>query len=674
MRLFIVLACALAIYAEPVDLGRTSFAKNCTACHGADGKGGRAPDLTKARGSDASVERVIQEGVAGTMMPGFHLPAGEAKAVVAFLRTLRVSSAEAKAMAELITLRNGKKVQGLVGGEDTFTLHVGSAVVDKSLIAKREPLPTVPELPGIGVTFERLRHSEAEPQNWLTYWGDLRGTHFSRLSQITPANAPTLASQWSYQFSGPGVEATPLVIDGVMYLTGPLNDAVALDARTGTQLWKYHRPLPEVHKNCTVMANRGFAVLGDLLYMATLDAHLVALNARTGKVVFDVEVDDYRKGFSITHAPLAVDGKIIVGITAGECALNGYVDAYDALTGKKVWRSWAIAQPGDPARTATWAGKSAETGGGPTWMTGTYDAELKTLFWTTGNPSPDYDGSQRSGDNLYTCSVLALDPDTGKLKWYFQFTPHDTHDWDANEVPVLVDANWRGKPRKLLLQANRNAFYYVLDRTTGEYLHGQEFARQTWAKGLDAKGRPIVLPNTDPTPAGNYVCPDATGATNWNSPSYDATKRLFFLAVTETCATYTSITKEPDPGLPFTGTGVQLDEKIKGPGSIRALDALTGKTRWSFPTYSHSHSAGVLGTAGGVLFAATKEGYLIGLESGTGKLLWKYQTGAEIRSSPMAFAVDGREYIGVTNNASVMVFALPNHQVPMRSTKPALQR
>jgi alcohol dehydrogenase (cytochrome c) len=409
------------------------------------------------------------------------------------------------------------------------------------------------------------------------------------------------------------------------------------------------------------MTNRGFAILGDRLYMATLDTHLVSLDAKTGNVIFDVEVDDYKKGFSITHAPLAIDGKIIVGVTAGECALTGFVDAYDAVTGKKLWRVWSIAQPGDPA-LATWSGKSAETGGGPTWMTGTYDAGTDTLFWTTGNPSPDYDGSVRAGDNLYTCSVLAIDPKTGRLKWHFQFTPHDTHDWDANETPVLIDANFGGKPRKLLIQANRNAFFYVLDRETGEFLLGKAFAKQTWAKGIDAKGRPIVIPNTDPTPEGNYVCPDATGATNWNSPSYDPNTGLFYVSVIEACATYSSVTKDPKPGDPYVGTGQQLDDVVKTPGFIRAINPPTGTIRWSFPLQLGSHAAGVLGTGGGVLFAASKDGYLIALDSRSGKLLWKYQTGAEIRSSPISYAVDGRQYIAISNDSSLITFALPSRE------------
>ena len=512
--------------------------------------------------------------------------------------------------------------------------------------------------PDLNISFQRIRNAREEPQNWLTYWGDYQGTHYSRLKSITPANVASLTSQWSYQFAGTGVESTPLVVDGVMFITGPMNSAAALDARTGRPIWRYTRHLPNVHAQCTVMTNRGFAILGDRLYMATLDAHLVALDAKTGSVIWDTEVADYRQGFSITHAPLALDGKIIVGITAGECALAGFVDAYDAASGKQFWRTYSTARQGDAAR-ATWSPESsADVGGGPTWMTGTYDAETDTLFWETGNPGADYDGTARLGDNLYTCSVLALHPATGKLKWYFQFTPHDVHDWDATETPVLIDAEFRGRPRKLMIHADRNAFYYVLDRESGEFLLGKEFAHQTWAKGIDDKGRPIVLPNTEPTPKGTYVCPDATGATNWAAPSYDASTGLFYVPVREGCANYTRETIKPKAGDPFTGGDPQEDHKRGAPGAVRAIDPLTGDIRWNFPMHLGSAAAGVLSTAGGVLFASDPEGSLIALDARTGTQLWRYQTGGSIQNSPISYEVDGKQYVAIAGDSALFVFGL----------------
>jgi PQQ-dependent dehydrogenase (methanol/ethanol family) len=654
-------------------LGRELFfgSAKCSQCHMFAGSGGRlGPDL-----SSIHSERTVSEIREAIVNPDQSIRRG--------YETVEVR------------LHSGQVVRGAKKSEDTFSIQIMDEKEKLHMLFKqdleeiktpRTSLMPVAHLaaaeldnviaflktPGAGgvaatvwkpaadlnVTFARLKNTHAEPQNWLTYWGDYQGTHYSPLDSITPANAGSLASKWTFQFGTGNNETVPIVADGLMFVTGPLNNAEALDARTGQAIWRYTRRLPQVAERCTVMANRGLAILGDRLYMATLDAHLVSLDAKTGSVIWDVPVDDYKKGYSITHAPLAIDGKIIVGITAGECALQGFLDAYDAATGKRLWRLFTVAQKGDPAR-ATWSGDSAEFGGSPTWATGTYDPETDTLFWPTGNPGPDYDGSIRRGANLYSCSVLAIDPNTGKMKWYFQFTPHDTHDWDATETPVLIDAMFRGQKRKLLIQANRNAFYYVLDRETGQFLTGKAFARQTWAKGLDDQGHPVVIPGSDTTAEGSYVCPDATGATNWAAPSYDPRTNLFFVAVREACATFTSKTREPRPGTGYTGTGQKDDEAIGARGAIRALDPATGDTRWNFPIYEGSSAAGVLGTAGGVVFASSRDGYLIALNATNGKPLWRYQTGSNIKSSPMSYAVDGKQYVAVASGSTLIVFALP---------------
>ena len=655
-----------------VNAGRAVFfgAGGCSGCHAVQGAGrGFGPDLT-AIGQQRSVADLTR----AITQPGENARGGN--------RGAEVKTADGKTVRGAIVMENSFSLYLRDRAEKLYLLskaEIRSRQDVKSLMPKialepkqvndlvaflKQPSGVEHDLSvwkpadDFNVTWDRLKNSAAEPRNWLHYWGDLQGTHYSGLQAITPANVSKLAAQWTYQFGGGNVEVTPLVVDGLMFVTGPRDNAAALDARTGTPIWRYRRPLPEFHANCTVSTNRGFAVLGDRLFLGTLDTHLVSLDAKSGRVIWDIAVDDYKAGFSITHAPLVVGDKIIVGVTAGECALYGFLDAYDAKTGKRLWRVQSIAQPGDPNR-ATWAGKTAETGGGPTWMTGTYDPETDTIFWGTGNPSPDYNGSVREGDNLYTNCVLALDPATGRRKWFFQFTPHDTHDWDASETPVLIDAVFQGKPRKLLLHADRNAFFYVLDRETGEFLLGKPFTRQTWAKGLDAKGRPIVIPNTDPTPEGNYVCPDATGGTNWDSPSYDPKTKLLYIGARDSCAIYKSVTKPPVPGAPYTGTGDQADESIGGKGVITAIDPFTGDVRWKYTLQQGSASAGVLGTAGGVLFAASKEGFLLGLDARAGKLLWKYQTGSEIRASPMAYAVDGKQYVAIANDAALMVFALP---------------
>lgn len=640
----------------------------CGNCHMFQGRGGRlGPDLT-----NAGTERKVVELRKSIEDPSAALRSG--------YRTVEV------------TFKDGGKLTGVAKNEDTFSLQMMDTtgrlqLLSKSALSevkqthqslmpkmtldtavtadllaflkagKAEPMPWTPAA-DFNITSTRIKQAASEPHNWLTYWGDLDGRHYSRLPQVTPTNVATLQSAWSHQFGASNIETVPIVADGVMFVTGPGSNMAALDARNGRKIWDYKRRLPEVHNYCTVMTNRGVGILGDRVYLATLDAHLVALDAKTGAVIWDVEVEDYRKGFSITHAPLVVNNQVFVGVTSGECALSGWVDSFDATTGKKMWRTHSVAQPGDPNR-ASWAGDSAKYGGAPTWMTGTYDAATDTLFWTTGNPGPDYEGTVRAGDNLYSCSVLALDPTTGRLKWYFQYTPHDVHDWDANETPVLIDTMVKGQMRKLLIMANRNAFYYAIDRITGEFVTGKAFAKQTWARGLDARGHPIVIPGTDPTPEGNYVCPDALGAANFAAPSYSEKTGLFYVAVRETCATYTSVIKRPEPGQPYTGGGQREDEKQGEQGFIRALDPATGDVRWSTPIQIGSHAAGVLATAGGVVFAASKEGNFIALDAISGKILWHYQTGASMRSSPMSYAVDGKQFIAIANDSTLLTFSLP---------------
>lgn len=647
--------------------------RGCSGCHAFGARGGRlGPDLTEIRGErslaelreairnpDAAIrthfETVEVSAVSGKSATGV-LKSEDTYSIVLMDRNENIRSFQKRDLVEIRRPRRSlmPRVDMSDGEvEDLVAFLTLGDNTPKPAPDWAEQLTKNPRAWQVG--YDRLR--SPEPENWLHYWGDYAGRHYSALKQVDRDNVRSLAVQWVHQFGGTRIETMPLVADGLMFVTGPLSNASALDARTGAVVWSYSRRLPEVAAHCTVMTNRGVALLGDRVFLGTLDTHLVALDARSGSVQWDVAVDDYKKGFSITHAPLAIDGKIIVGVTAGECALEGFVDAYDAATGKRLWRIWTIPRDGDPARK-TWVGNSAEFGGGPTWMTGTYDVDTDTVFWTTGNPSPDYDGSVRGGDNLYTCSVLAIDPNTGKLKWHFQFTPHDTHDWDATETPVLIDGVIKGHSRKLLIQANRNAFFYVLDRTTGEFLQGGAFAKQNWAFGLDAKGHPRVKPGTDPTPKGVYICPDAAGATNWAAPSYSPVTKLFYVAARDVCATYTSVTKEPVPGQPYTGTGSQEDPTVGNPGVIRALDPLTGKTAWDYPVQRGSWSAGVLSTAGGVVFAAGKDGNLTALDAASGKYLWRFQTGAEINSSPVSYMIDGQQFVAVASDSALFVFAL----------------
>ncbi|HEY6904773.1 MAG TPA: PQQ-binding-like beta-propeller repeat protein, partial [Candidatus Acidoferrales bacterium] len=352
----------------------------------------------------------------------------------------------------------------------------------------------------ISVTYDEILHASSHPSEWLTYGGNYSSQRFSELKQINKQNVNTLKLRWVYQLRRTGIfESSPIVVDGVMYVTEPPTTVTALDVRTGRPIWRWTADLP---KNLLTIGlfptNRGVAVLGDTVYVATIDAHLVALNAKTGAMRWSVEIGDNKRAVAITQAPLAINGKIIVGMGGGEGGLRGYIDAYDAKDGKRLWRLYTIPTKGEPG-VETWEGDSYKYGGATTWNTGAYDPELNTLYWGTGNPAPDWNGDMRKGDNLYSCSLLAIDADTGKMKWYFQFSPHETHDWDSSEPPILFDAVINGKKRKIVAQANRNAFYYVLDRETGQFLAGAAYAKQTWAKGLDAKGRPIEMPNIDPT-------------------------------------------------------------------------------------------------------------------------------------------------------------------------------
>ena len=509
------------------------------------------------------------------------------------------------------------------------------------------------------VPYQRIVDARNEPGSWLTYSGNYQGHRFSSLKEITPANVSRLKTTWVYQIDGRGrFETSPIVADGIMYVTEPPTKVTALDLRTGRPLWQWQRGMSTAAKTIGFgPTNRGVAILDDTLYVGSLDCYLFALDARSGAVRWSTKVGENSQGYAITAAPLAIDGKVIVGISGGETGIRGFLDAYDAKTGKLVWRLWTIPGPGEPG-IETWGGTSWKTGAGATWVTGSYDPELNLIYWGTGNPGPDWNGDVRPGDNLYTCSLLAIDATTGSLKWYFQFTPHDTHDWDATEMPVLVDAVFQGRPRKLVTMANRNAFYYVLDRVTGEFIVGTQYAKQTWAKGLDAKGRPIVLPNTEPSVEGNLVWPSLQGATNWFSPSYNPDTKTFFVSVREMGSYYYKGEAEFRPGTFFAGGGERALPADKNHGAIRALEVESGKLKWEFKLKSPPW-AGVLATAGGVVFSGSDEGNFYALDATTGKPLWDFQTGGFIAANPISFTIDGKQQVAIAAGRSLYVFGLP---------------
>ncbi len=508
------------------------------------------------------------------------------------------------------------------------------------------------------VPYERLVNSDAEPNNWLTYSGSYMSHRFSGLDQINKDNVADLAPAWVYQVKNPGlVETTPLVVDGVMYLTEPPSNVTALDAGTGRTLWRWTRPMPSTVKNIGFpRVNRGVAVLDDQVFVGTLDGYLVALDAGSGSVRWEVEVADNQAGHSITMAPLALDGKLIVGISGGEVGIRGFIDAYDTDTGERLWRTWTIPGPGEPGND-TWGGDSWRSGAGATWLTGSYDPELNLLYWGIGNPGPDWNGDVRPGDNLYTASVMALDADSGALRWHFQYTPHDTHDWDADQIQVLVDGDWDGEPRKRLVTANRNAFYYVLDRETGEFLHGVEYAKQTWSEGLDEHGRAIVIPGTEPSYEGTLVWPSLQGSTNWFSPSYSPVTGGFYVAVREMGAVYFKQDVEYERGEPFLGGGEQRLDGDQAQGWVYALDALTGERRWQFNLLSPPWS-GVMATAGGLVFGGSQEGNIFALDANSGEPLWSFYAGAATRTNPMSYQHAGKQYVVMSGGYGVFVFGL----------------
>src|SRR5436190_13223360 len=494
------------------------------------------------------------------------------------------------------------------------------------------------------ITSQDLLNGFKNP-GWLMYSGDYSGQRHSPLKQITPDNVKRLAAQWTFQTEtmarGRGFEATPLVVDGIMYSTGPNDYAWALDARTGRMFWRYRRELPNnLTYGASVPVNRGFGALGDRLFMTTLDAHLVALDMKTGSVLWDIVLADYKIGHSATMPPLIVKDKVIVGISGGDYPTRGFLDAYEPATGKRIWRFNTVPGPGELG-SETWPASPdlLARGGGGTWVTGSYDPELNVLYWGTGNPNPDYYGEDRKGQNLYTCTLIGLDAASGTLKWYYQLTPHDLHDWDSNHVPVLADLTIGGQPRKVVMVANRNGFFYVLDRLNGKVLLGKPFTDTTWARELGPDGHPIVLND------GSKGCiPDNWGGTNFMPPSFDPALRLFFVTARETCATYVPEKQVIAQGR-FSLSGTVRRDLDKAYGAIRALDPTTGERKWEFKLATPSF-AGLLSTASGVVFGGDNEGNFLALDARNGNHLWHYQTGSPIwGGAPMTYMLDGRQYV-----------------------------
>ena len=513
-----------------------------------------------------------------------------------------------------------------------------------------------------GLTFENVSHPN--PGDWPTYHGDIGGNRHSRLDQINISNVKSLAIRWIFPIDHFNLEVTPVVVDGVMYVTGP-NQVFALDARSGRTVWHYQRSRSKlVTGDPAKGTNRGVAVLGDRVFLVTDDAHLLALHRVTGALLWDRPlIDEGPLGnYGNTAAPLVVNDLVVAGVAGGDMGIRGYLSAYRATTGERVWRFYTAPKPGEP-KSETWRGGELERtgGGGATWMTGTYDPETRTIFWGVGNPYPAMNGDDRQGDNLYTASVVALNPDTGALKWYYQFTPHDTHDWDGEQTPLVIDRDYRGRARKLLVQANRNGFLYVFDRTNGELLLAEKFVdRLNWASGIGKDGRPVLIPGADPTREGTKACPSVLGASNWMSVAYNDATKLFYLQALEACFVYV---KPP-------GWGRKEIQLEPGQKVLRAIDLETGKRVWELPQIGPADSwGGVLSTAGGLKCFTGKT---------AARLLWPMRRPARIcgtcrrmrqprwatrhswRASPMTFMAGGKQYIAIAAGPNILCFGLPD--------------
>jgi alcohol dehydrogenase (cytochrome c) len=518
------------------------------------------------------------------------------------------------------------------------------------------------EAPAPNVTFDQILKANQAPQNWLTYSGSNMSQRHSLLTQITPANVKDVELKWVFQSrSLEKHEVTPLVVNGIMYTIQSPNDVIALNAATGARIWSYsHKPDPAA-KNCCGNLTRGLAILGDKLFLAAFDAMMIAIDAKTGKELWKTVAADPKQGYAFTHAPLVIKDKVIAGTAGGENGVRGFLAAWDVNTGKEVWRFNTVPGPGEPGHE-TWSGDSWMHGGAPIWVTGSYDPDLNLTYWGTGNPGPDWDGNGRLGDNLYSCSVIALNPDTGKLAWYYQFSPHNEFDWDSTQVPVLADIQWDGRTRKVMLWAHRSGMFYVIDRISGEFMKGQPFVKTNWATGFDPKGRPIQAPGIVPTKEGTLVYPGNQGGTNWYPPSFSPHTGLFYIPVWENSST-TYIKGEEPPefheGRGFAGLfpkGGARGEDVYS--AVRAIDPKTGEKKWDYRQSAPSTEAGILTTASDVLFSGSRDGAFYALDARDGTPLWQTNLGSSVSAGPMSYSVNGKQYVSIQAGSALFTFAL----------------
>jgi alcohol dehydrogenase (cytochrome c) len=518
-----------------------------------------------------------------------------------------------------------------------------------------EPVPPV--------TPERLLAGTQKTEDWLMYGGNYANWRYSPLRDINRDNVAKLRPTWIFQAGVPGqFETSPVIADGVMYVTAAYNNLFALDAVTGEPIWHYEHQTPGDIQICCGPTNRGVAIAGDKVFMATLDARLIAFERTTGNVVWNVKIDEYTNGYSATAAPLVVDDKVIIGNAGGEYGARGFIDAYDVNSGERKWRRYTIPTTGEPG-VETWAGDSYKTGGGPAWNTGTYDPVQRLLYWSVGNPSPDWNGDPREGDNLYSNSMLALNPDDGAMKWHFQYTPHDVWDYDGNTGAFLIDTEHNGAPVKAIVQPNRNGYFYVLDAATGKFLHGTQYTDTlNWAKGLDANGRPIFDPKYVPVSGGNpeFICPGNVGGQNGSyTAAYSPDTKLVYVPVIESCGKMEKQVAVFVNGTPFWGGGPGETQGEDGSayGHLSAIDPATGKIKWRYKD-RWPMVGGTLTTAGGLVFTGNQSGYALAFDDTSGKELWKFQTGSMIRSQPVTYKIGDTQYVAVASGGGGIAVAI----------------
>jgi alcohol dehydrogenase (cytochrome c) len=639
-----LLVTSTTLYAQAVDPGRRAFESRCARCHGADGRGGEMGPAIAERLSpldDQQLMKLIREGQPLKGMPPNVVPDAEMADLVKFLRTIE-RAGERPLVRMSVQTTDGRTLDGLVLGEgfDDLQLQTDDKRVHLLRRAGDRYRPVTSETP------------------WPTYNGDPGGNRYTTLTQIDKTTVSRLAPKWIMTIPDVGqLQGTPVVADGIMYVTAP-NEAFALDAGSGRRIW--HLKRPRTKGIAGGGANRGAAVAGERVFMVTDNAHLLALNRFTGDVLWETELADWRQNYAASSAPLPAGNLIVSGVSGGEHGANGFVAAFDQETGKEVWRFWTVPKPGTPG-SETWRGKDIEHGGAPTWFTGSYDAALDTVYWPTGNPAKEYDGSDRQGDNLYASSILSLDRKTGTLKWYYQFTPHDLWDWDATQTSVLIDVDWEGQRRPLMLHASRNGFFYVFDRRDGKLLLAKPFVRNlTWASGIGADGRPVRLPNQDPSPAGTKVCPSQDGATNWFSPSFNPATGLYYVQTFEKCSIYTTTQQGPwESGKSYLGGSQKTATDPKPQRILKAIDIHTGAIKWELPQPGPAQSwGGTLSTATGLVIFGEDGGALMAADAATGQPLWSFQTNQNWKASPMTYVFDKKQYIGVAAGSTIIALAV----------------